>query len=205
MSETRFKRFRMEIDLRKIDLSKSELPEGYRWLAWRPLLAERHAQIKWRSFRDDLDGQVFGCLSNIEGCRRLITEISNQPGFSVPATWMVAFQPEPTWPADDCGTIQGIARTGGVGSIQNVGIVPEHRGNGLGRAIVVKTLQGFWQSGMNFATLEVTALNRVAVLLYKSLGFRVTRVLYRDANGGAIIRGSERAPVAADAEMTSAG
>ncbi|MFY9255823.1 MAG: GNAT family N-acetyltransferase [Fuerstiella sp.] len=203
MSEQPFKRFRMEVDLRRIDLSQAELPDGYRWLPWRPLLAERHAQIKWRSFRDDLDGRVFECLSNIDGCRRLINEISSQPGFSTYATWMVAFQPEPTWPAHDCGTIQGIARSGGVGSIQNVGIIPEHRGNGLGKAIVLKSLQGFWQSGMNFATLEVTALNRVAVSLYKSLGFRVTRVLYRSAEGGAIIKGTERSPVAADAEVTT--
>lgn len=198
MSETQFKRFRMEIDLRKVDLSSAKLPAGYRWLPWQPLLAERHAQVKWHSFRHDLDGRVFECLSHIDGCRRLISEISNQPGFCVAATWIVAFQPEPTWPADDCGTIQGIARTGGVGSIQNVGITPEHRGNGLGRAIVKKAMQGFWQSGMNFASLEVTAANHVAVSLYKSLGFRVTRVLYRDTRGGSIIRGTERAPMAAE-------
>jgi len=187
MLAARYKGFRMEIDLRRIDLPPAELPDGYRWLPWRPILIERHAQVKWRAFRDDLDGQVFTCLSQIEGCRRLITDIGSQARFCPNATWMVAFQPEVSWPADDCGTIQGISRSGGIGAIQNVGVVPEHRGLGLGRAIVLKALEGFWQDGLNFATLEVTADNEVAVDLYRSLGFRVARVLYREASGGKIV------------------
>lgn len=184
----------MEVDLRRLDLSDVKLPDGYRWLRWHSLLRERHAQTKWRCFRNELDGRVFSCLSEIEGCRRLMAEIVKQPKFCPDATWMLAFQPEPTWPADDCGTIQGIARSGGTGSIQNVGIVPEHRGFGLGRAIVLKSLQGFWQSGMDFATLEVTAINKTAVTLYERLGFRISRVLYREAECGAVVSGSERAP-----------
>lgn len=192
MLSNRYKRFRMEIDLRRANLKPAVLPDGYIWLPWRPILSERHAQVKWRAFRDDLDGRVFPCLSQIEGCRRLISEISCQARFNSNATWMVAFQPEPSWPADDCGTIQGINRAGGIGAIQNVGVVPEHRGLGLGRAIVLKALEGFWQDGQNFATLEVTAVNRVAVDLYRSLGFRVSRVLYREASGTKVVLDSER-------------
>jgi len=143
-------------------------------------------------------------LSQIEGCRKLITDIQSQANFNPNATWMVAFQPEPTWPADDCGTIQGISRYGTTGAIQNVGIVPEHRGNGLGRAIVQKAMQGFWQHGLDAASLEVTADNVVAVKLYHSLGFRVTRVLYREAAGGKVVNGTERAPGRLEAKLTSA-
>ncbi|MDG1894086.1 MAG: N-acetyltransferase [Fuerstiella sp.] len=203
MAQHRYKRFRMEIDFRFAELPAAVLPDGYHWLAWRPMLSERHAQVKWRSFRGDLDGQVFTCLSDINGCRRLITDIGRQPKFCPQATWLVAFQPEPTWPADDCGTIQGISRTGGVGSIQNVGIVPEHRGNGLGKAIVLKSLEGFQQQGLTFASLEVTALNRIAVRLYQTLGFRITRVLYREGEGGKVIRGTERAPLKGERELVS--
>lgn len=184
----------MEADLRRIDLSDKPLPEGYRWQSWRSLLRERHAQVKWRSFRKDLDGRVFSCLSQIDGCRRLVSEISNQPKFLPEATWLLVFQPESSWPADDCGTIQGIGRSGGVGSIQNVGIVPEHRGFGLGKALVRKSLQGFWQTNHDVATLEVTALNRVAVSMYESLGFQIVSVLYREAECGTVISGSLRAP-----------
>lgn len=200
----RYKRLRMEVDLRRIDLTSVALPDGYRWVPWRPILCERHAQVKWRSFRDDLDGTVFPCLSEIDGCRRLITDISAQNQFAPNATWLIAFQPEPTWPADDCGTIQGIGRNSSVGAIQNVGIVPEHRGLGLGRAILLKALAGFWQDGHETVSLEVTAENQAAVKLYRSLSFRVTRVLYREANGGRIVRGTERPPGVLESEMTSA-
>ncbi|MEO2019978.1 MAG: N-acetyltransferase [Fuerstiella sp.] len=203
MAQQRYKRFRMELDFRFAELPDPVLPDGYRWLAWRPMLSERHAQVKWRSFRGELDGRVFTCLSQIDGCRRLITDIGRQPKFCSEATWMAAFQPEPSWPADDCGTIQGICRAGGIGSIQNVGIVPEHRGNGLGKAIVLKSLEGFRKQGLTYASLEVTALNRVAVRLYQSLGFHITRVLYREGEGGKVIRGTERAPWKGERELMS--
>lgn len=65
------------------------------------------------------------------GCTALMKEIVGQAAFCPAATWMVVFQPEPDWPAVDCGTIQGVTRSGGIGSIQNVGVIPEHRGLGL--------------------------------------------------------------------------
>ena len=65
------------------------------------------------------------------------------------------------------------------GSIQNIGVVPEHRGLGLGRALVVKSLQGFALAGIERVVLEVTANNLTAVELYRSLGFRVVRTMYR--------------------------
>ena len=203
MTPTRYKRYRMELDLRYFDFPSPELPDGYRWLSWRPLLLEQHAQVNWRSFRDDLDGAVFPCLSQLDGCRRLMNNIREQPKFCPSATWLIAFQPEPTWPAADCATIQGISRIGGIGAIQNIGVIPEHRGNGLGRAILLKAIEGFWQSGHSTVSLEVTARNSVAVSLYRSLGFRVTRVLYRAADGGAVISGTERNPVPAEAHLTT--
>lgn len=205
MSEQRFKRFRMELSLRTAELPAPVLPEGYRWVRWRTLLSERHARVKWRSFRNDLDGQVFDCLRDIEGCRRLITEIGNQSGFCPQATWMIVFQPELSWPAEDCGTIQGIERAGSIGSIQNVGITPEHRGQGLGRAIMLKALHGFRQSGLTTARLEVTARNEVAVRLYQMLGFRIMRVLYRDGDRGKVIRGSERLPEKSEESTITSG
>lgn len=178
-----FKRLRMQIDLRKATLSQPLLPQGYRWAPWRRLLLERHAQVKWRSFRDDLDGQVFPCLSQLDGCRRLMAEIASQPTFCANATWLLVYQPEDNWPPEDCACIQGIVRKGNVGAIQNVGVAPEHRGLGIGRAIVVQSLLGFRFSGLSYGFLEVTAENRAAVCLYESLGFAIVDVLYREVPG----------------------
>ena len=54
---------------------------------------------------------------------------------------------------------------------------------GRGRAIVMEALEGFWPDGHNIATLEVSADNQIAVPFYRSLGFRVPRVLCREGNG----------------------
>jgi len=191
MSQTAYKRFRMQVELRNAVLNPPRLPEGYRWLSWRSLLLERHAQVKWRSFRDDLDGKVFTCLGDASGCLGLMREIVSQKSFCPAATWMVVYQPEATWPASDCGTIQGILRAGGIGAIQNVGVTPEHRGQGIGRALVIQALRGFIQCGMNVAVLEVTAQNEAAVKLYRSLGFEVIEVLYRDSGTGETIPADE--------------
>ena len=180
MATVAYKRFRMQIDLRRTSPKAVRLPEGYRWLPWRSLLLERHAQVKWRSFRGDLDGKIFPCLGDAAGCLALMKEIVGQSAFCSAATWMVVYQPEPDWPAVDCGTVQGVTRSGGIGSIQNVGVIPEHRGMGIGRALVQQALLGFMQMGMGITVLEVTAENNAAVQLYQSLGFRTIQILYRD-------------------------
>lgn len=190
----------MQIDLRRQRLPTPTIPRGYRWVPWRSLLLERHAQVKWQSFRGDMDGQVFPCLSQLDGCRRLMKEITSQSTFCANATWLLVYQPESQWPAADCASIQGIARRGNIGAIQNVGVVPEHRGLGLGRAIVLQALQGFRFTGLQYGFLEVTASNQPAVCLYRSLGFEVCDVLFRDVVTGETVSASpdEDSGVAAD-------
>ena len=187
MSDSHWKRYRMQFDLGGPRLNQPPLPEGYRWLSWRSLLLERHAQVKWHSFRDDLDGQLFSCLREAPGCLGLMREIVSQKSFCPAATWMIVYQPEPDWPASDCGTIQGVVRNGGIGSIQNVGVTPEHRRQGLGRALVIQALRGFRHAGLSLASLEVTADNSAAVDMYLSMGFEIIQTLYRDSETGSVV------------------
>ena len=63
--------------------------------------------------------------------------------------------------------------------MQNVGVVPGWRGLGLGRALVMRALHGFRTAGMRAVYLEVTAANGHAVDLYRDLGFRCTRTVYK--------------------------
>jgi len=65
------------------------------------------------------------------------------------------------------------------GAIQNVGVVPEYRGRGLGRALVLQCLAGFQAAGVPRVYLEVTACNLPAVQLYRSIGFCLARTTYR--------------------------
>ena len=88
-----FRRFRMELDFRDIYLPNCSLPEGYRWLPWNRLFLERHALVKWNAFRDEIDSQVFACLGELDGCRRLMREITKTQAFFPESTWLLTFQP----------------------------------------------------------------------------------------------------------------
>lgn len=176
---TYFKRYRMEVDLRATEPIPSQLPDGYRWESWQPLLLERHAAAKWESFRAELDSQVFECLGNYHGCVHLMQEIYHRETFLANATWLIAYDPAWGGKSVDCATIQGLAQAGSLGAIQNVGVIPAHRGRGLGRALVLKALEGFRQADMSRVYLEVTAQNATAIDLYSSLGFRITKTVYK--------------------------
>ena len=78
-----------------------------------------------------------------------------------------------------CGTVQGIEDRFGYGAIQNLGVVPEHRGRGLGSVLLMKALEGFRRAGLKRAYLEVTAQNEGAVRLYRRLGFVKARTVYK--------------------------
>lgn len=174
-----FRRFRMEIDFRETALLEPTLPPGYRFVPWEPTDLERHAFAKYHSFRSDLDSTVFSCLGQVAGCQRLMMEIASQKTFLPQATWLITHQPSPNAPVVDCGTIQGLAQNRVLGAIQNVGVVPEHRGLGLGRALLLKSLEGFRAARLKRVYLEVTAENTPAVELYKSSGFKLTRTMYK--------------------------
>lgn len=176
MAITYYKRLRMEIDLNGSALPRS-LPEPLYWAPWdEPLLAD-HAEVKYLSFRSEIDAAVFPCLGDRYGCQRLMREIRRKPGFLPGATWLIA------GPEGYVGTIQGVVDYGPIGAIQNVGVIPSYRGLGLGRALVDRALAGFIQAGLERAYLEVTAENRAAVQLYRSLGFRRAKTLYKAVDG----------------------
>ncbi len=104
-------------------------------------------------------------------------EISLKDGFLPEATWLAAFTSGNE--IEYCGTIQGIRASHKYGAIQNVGITPQHRGLGLGTALISAALAGFQQVGLAHVYLEVTAQNERAVRLYKRLGFRRTKTLFK--------------------------
>lgn len=176
-----FRRYRMEVDLRQTQLPSPELPAGYFWIPWQPEVLERHAYVKCQSFRDEADSEVFPCLGDFYGCLRLMQEIAAQDSFLPETTWLIGCrEPQPNLAAE-VATIQGLAHSAQLGAIQNVGVIAAHRGRGLGRALVLQSLHGFREAGLNKVYLEVTATNLSAVTLYANVGFRVVRTMYRPA------------------------
>jgi mycothiol synthase len=170
---TYYKRYRMEAALDDLPPVPA-LPSGLGWAPWDESWLEAHAQVKWRAFRGEIDSAVFPNLARLDGCRNLMRVIRSKSDFCPRATWLI------TGPDGGCGTVQGLRDDSGAGSIQNLGVVPEWRGLGLGRALMLRALHGFWASGLEKAMLEVTAKNTSAVRLYHGLGFAIVKTLYRE-------------------------
>lgn len=184
-----FKRYRMELDLRRPPsgvadesgrLLPARLPDGCHWLPWHDSLLSTHAEVKALSFLDELDTAVFPCLGSLAGCHDLMAAIRGRPGFCPQATWLVGTSADAASLARGyVATIQGLIDEAGLGAIQNVGVLPEHRGRGIGVALLLKALAGLAAAGARRAYLEVTARNEPAVRMYRRLGFRCTRTTYR--------------------------
>jgi ribosomal protein S18 acetylase RimI-like enzyme len=167
-----FKRHRMELPLRHSQPA-AVVPAGYHWAAWDDSLLALHAEVKYRSFSMHEDSLVFPSLGTRGGCQDLMAAIRYRPNFCAEATWLLA------GPEGAVGTIQGLIDENGYGGIQNLGVVPECRGLGLGRALLLRALAGFMAVGVSRAFLEVTATNEPAVRMYRSVGFRAYKTLYR--------------------------
>ena len=179
MSVTYFKRYRMEIYLKNLFQFETDIPNGYELVPWHPELLDSHAEAKFDSFQGEVDSHVFPCLGESNGCQRLMHEIANKSGFLDQATWLLTYRQDYSNEIVNCGTVQGIVDREGVGGIQNLGIVPEHRDQGLGSRLLFQALHGFRSVGLRKACLEVTAQNSRAVKLYRRLGFRKTKTVYK--------------------------
>jgi len=174
-----FKRYRMQFDLRNFCFDEVVPPANFRLLEWRPRLVAAHAEAKFRSFRDELDANVFPGLGDADGCLKLMNDISGRSNFVPEATWLVAHQDPQREYLVNCGTVQGIMDGPDLGVIQNIGIVKSYRGLGLGSLIILKSLEGFQKAGAKVVSLEVTVQNNNAIRLYERLGFKIEKILYK--------------------------
>ena len=174
-----FKRFRMEFDLDRPLFTPPPLPRDYDLVDWEDSVLKAHAEAKYKSFCFEIDANVFPCLSDREGCLRLMREIARRDGFIEEATWLLIYRQGES--IDNCGTVQGV-KDQSFGAIQNLGITTKHRGRGLGTFLLHRALVGFRTVGLQKAYLEVTAQNAGAVKLYDRLGFRRVRTVYKAAD-----------------------
>jgi len=173
-SATYVKRYKMEVDLR--DVPPPVLPSGFTLVAWEPALLDAHADVLYYSFQQEIDAEVFPSFADRTGCYCLMNELSRKPGFLPAATWLL------TGPEGSIGSVQGLCGHGGVGAIQNLGVVPGARGRGLGTQLLLQALHGFRDAGLLRGMLEVTARNEGAIRLYRRLGFRCHRTIYKAIN-----------------------
>ncbi|WP_242967958.1 GNAT family N-acetyltransferase [Tepidibacter mesophilus] len=70
-----------------------------------------------------------------------------------------------------------IQLTSKIGGIYGLGVLPEHRGKGFGRAILVMGIKELKESNVSEVMLQVGAKNSNALNLYKSCGFMETSTM----------------------------
>lgn len=182
---TYFKRFRMEIDLENLP-EEPPLPAKFRFQPWNAEILKRHAEVKFQSFRFEVDANVFPCLGDSEGCFRLMREISMRDGFLPAATWLIEHSELEQAEWRPIATVQGVRDREGNGSIQNLGVIPGFRGMGIGAILLLRALKGFCESDLSRASLEVTSQNIGAIRLYERLGFRIVSTVYKAVEMGTV-------------------
>ena len=174
---TYFKRYRMECELADLPADRPRLPPGYELVGWEQSTPRMHADAKYESFRGEVDAHVFPCLGRRDGCLKLMREISARGCFVPESTWLIRTTDTPS---QSVGTVQGLS-IDGWGAIQNLGIVPDHRGRSLGSILLWYAGVGFRHHGLDRMHLEVTGDNPDAMRLYERLGFRVTDTVFKAA------------------------
>ncbi len=182
MTLTYFKRLRMEIRLSEDLFRKRSLPPRFRFLPFSPSLIRDHGIVKWKCFRGEIDSTIFPCLAERAGCIQLMKDIARRNDFVPEATWLLAYDAEYGSNVTMVGTVQGLRTSAFEGGVQNLGIIPEFRHQGLGTLLLFKALQGFYAAGCQVAHLEVTFQNSAAVRLYERLGFRRTETVFKVAD-----------------------
>jgi hypothetical protein len=152
------KRYRMQIDLASLpdsaweENSLQSTHSPIAWLTWHPRLVGLHARAKWESFRNEMDGNVFPCLADHEGCKQLMRDITSKSNFVPEATWLAVCQP-------------GSPEETVIGTIQ--------------RELIRRSLQGFRDAGCRIVTLEVTVHNLAAIRLYQTMGFVYAETVFK--------------------------
>jgi len=176
------KRYRMERSTEPVPGLSVNLPDGFVWIPWSSRLTTVHGRTIYQSFDGELDSVIFPSFRRFDACLRLMRSVASAPGFLPKGTWLIA-RPDGMLREkyEFCATIQGIRSENKTAAIQNVAVRPEFRRLGFGRALLIKAIEGFRNSGCGRVTLEVTAENRPALQLYQQTGFSVFQTVFKES------------------------
>ena len=127
------------------------------------------------AYRAHIDSEINDQYRTTAGSMRFLNNIVRFPGcglFDPEASFVAIHQPTNAL----VGLILCSRVRDDVGHVTQVCLVPEHRGQGLGEALLDCTCNALRQRKFNLLTLTVTEANHRAVDLYRKLGFEIRRV-----------------------------
>lgn len=143
------------------DLPPATLPEGFRWKHGPEGRGEDYVRVMRRSLVDTADGEWFG------------NTFARDPAYD-PADLFVVCRGEEPVGAAAAWRRRWSGRSDG--TVHMVGVVPECRGRGVGRALVLAALHRLRDKGFRDALLLTEDHRTQALRLYLSLGFRPVMV-----------------------------
>lgn len=192
-------RLRMELDLWSRPTVAPAAVAGYRVFPWRWEDCADHARVLFRSFEHSPDSEIIPSFRSLSGCVRLVNMVAHNDFFWSSATFLARQviatpQAQPNgWAANS--SVSGLSRSQrdpngapaaviqimgdipGRVNLQNIGVSAAHRGKGLGRHLLERSIQVLRGWGISRMGLEVTESNEPALALYRSLGFEVVERL----------------------------
>jgi ribosomal protein S18 acetylase RimI-like enzyme len=133
------------------------------------------ASVITASYHTHIDSEINDQYLTTAGSMRFLNNIVRFPGcgaFDGEASFVAVHQPTESV----IGLILCSRVRHDVGHVTQVCVVPEHRGKGLGEALLAWTCDALRARKFNLLTLTVTEANHRAVDLYRKLGFETARV-----------------------------
>jgi ribosomal protein S18 acetylase RimI-like enzyme len=133
------------------------------------------AGIITAAYRAHIDSEINDQYRTSAGSLRFLNNIVRFPGcgvFDPEASFVVVHQPTNSL----AGLILCSRVREDVGHVTQVCLLPEHRGHGIGEALMSETCRALRSRQFNLLTLTVTEANHRAVELYRKLGFDTRRV-----------------------------
>ena len=144
---------------------------GYDVIGWDDEYLKRVAQLFHDANRGTVDALVYPQFRALEETERMVQAVRDggAGAFVEEASGIVLHD------RALCGAIMLVRSEPEQGFVVVVAVASAHQGQGVGRALLSRTLASAWQAGIRTVELTVTDENRPAVTLYRRLGFSIKR------------------------------
>ncbi len=152
-----------------------KLPEDIALRNWNEQDYQPAAAIITAAYRNHVDSEINDQYRTLAGSLRFLNNIVRFPGcgFFDSGSSFVAVHPAAR---SMVGLILCSRVKDDAGHVTQVCVLPEHRGQHIGKALLIASANELRARGFSLLSLTVTEANRGAVDLYKRLGFSTERI-----------------------------
>ncbi len=139
---------------------------------WTEARQDDSVRLVAAAYRGHIDSDINDQYRSPAGARRFLSNIIQYPGcgtFFAPASYMALSE------RNLCGISLASLVGERTGHITQICAAPAHRGQGIGYALLRRSLLAFAEHGCERVSLTVTAANQEAIRLYRQMGFSLRR------------------------------